>query len=153
MEQDYYLSQPAYRAKNESFSSASSASSSYDIEVDVGRDVLTQISCSLLSRILDFPDSKLEALLGEPGDMDECRDDHNHYHLAKNISSGFKHMKKSIEKGIQTFAYHRQGLTRMKEEPGLWLPKLVLSLLSHHWLQLEQYHWYLDQLYLKTTRW
>lgn len=123
MEQDYYLPQPAYRATNESFSSASSASSSYDIEVDVGREVLTQISCSLLSRILDFPDSKLEMLLGEPGELDESRDDHNYYHLARNISSGFKHMKKSIEKGIQSFAYHRQGLTRMKE-PGMWFPRL-----------------------------
>ena len=118
MEQDYYLPQPAYRATNESFSSASSASSSYDIEVDVGRDVLTQISCSLLSRILDFPDSKLEMLLGEAEDLGETRDDHNHYHIAKNISSGFKQMKKSIEKGIHSLAYHRQGLHRMKEEPG-----------------------------------
>ena len=124
MEQDYYLAQPAYRATNESFSSASSVNSSYDIEVDVGRDVLTQISCSLLSRILDFPDSKLEMLLGEADDSEESRDDHNHYHLAKNISSGFKHMKKSIEKGIQSFAYHRQGLHRMKEEPGLWFTSL-----------------------------
>ena len=152
MEQDYYLPLPAYRATNESFSSASSASSSYDIEVEVGRDVLTQISCSLLSRILDFPDSKLEALLGEPGEVDESREDHNHYHLARNISSGFKHVKKSIEKGIQSFAYHRQGLTRMKE-PGLWLTKLVLSLLSNNWLQLEQFHWYLGQLYLKIAHW
>lgn len=152
MEQDYYLSLPAYRATNESFSSASSASSSYDIEVDVGRDVLTQISCSLLSRILDFPDSKLETLLGEPGEVDESREDHNHYHLARNISSGFKHVKKSIEKGIQSFAYHRQGLTRMKE-PGLWLTKLVLSLLINHWLQLEQFHWYLGRLYLKIAHW
>lgn len=124
MEQDYYLAQPAYRATNESFSSASSASSSYDIEVDVGRDVLTQISCSLLSRILDFPDSKLEMLLGETDGLEEPRDDHNHYHLARNISSGFKHMKKSIEKGIHSFAYHRQGLHRMKEEPGLWFASL-----------------------------
>lgn len=121
MEQDYYLPQPAYRATNESFSSASSASSSYDIEVDIGRDVLTQISCSLLSRILDFPDSKLEVLLGEAGEADEPREDHSHYHLTKNISSGFKQMKRSIEKGIHSFAYHRQGLTRMKEEPGLFL--------------------------------
>jgi len=119
MEQNYLL-QPAHRVTNDSFSSASSASSSYDIEVDVGRDVLTQICCSLLSRILDFPDSKLETLLGEDGELYEPREDQNHYHLAKNISSGFKHMRKSIEKGIHSFAYHRQGLTRMKEEPGMW---------------------------------
>ena len=136
MEQDYYLSQPAYRATNESFSSASSASSSYDIEVDVGRDILTQISCSLLSRILDFPDSKLEMLLGETDDLEEPRDDHNHHHLARNISSGFKHMKKSIEKGIYSLAYHRQGLHRMKEEPGLWLQACSIKLFNgtcHSW--------------------
>jgi len=102
---------------DDSFSSVSS-SSSYDIEVEIGRDVLTQICCGQLSRILDFPDSKLETLLGEDEKADEFREDHNHYHLAKNISSGFKHVKRSIEKGIHSFAYHRQGLTRIKE-PGL----------------------------------
>jgi len=106
---------------DDSFSSVSS-SSSYDIEVDVGRDVLTQICCGQLSRILDFPDSKLETLLGEDA-ADESREDHNHYHLAKNISSGLKHMKRSIEKGIHSFAYHRQGLTRIKE-PGMFTSKV-----------------------------
>lgn len=129
MEQDYYLPKPAYRATDESFSSASSASSSYDIEVDVGRDVLTQVSCSLLSRILDFPDSKLETLLGESDEFEEPRDDHNYYHLTK-ITSSFKHMKKSIEKGIHSFAYHRQGLSRMEEEPGLWFAKACVQLVE-----------------------
>lgn len=119
MEQECYL-----HPKNDSFSSASSASSSYDIEVDVGRDILTQISCSLLSRVLDLSGTRLETLLGDASESDEPREEHNHYHLTKNISSGFKHMKKSIEKGIHSFAYHRQGLTRMKEEPGMWFPSL-----------------------------
>lgn len=40
------------------------SSSSYEIETEVGREALVQICCSSLSRLLDFPDSKLEVLLG-----------------------------------------------------------------------------------------
>ena len=41
-----------------------SEGSSYDIESEVGRDALIQICCSSLSRLLDFPDSQFETLLG-----------------------------------------------------------------------------------------
>ena len=46
------------------FSEGSTLSSSYEIESEVGRDALIQICCSSLSRLLDFPDSQLEVLLG-----------------------------------------------------------------------------------------
>lgn len=45
-------------------STSSSNSGSYEIETEVGRDALVQICCSVLSRLLDFPDSQLETLLG-----------------------------------------------------------------------------------------
>lgn len=50
-----------------SFSSAAGScfsDGSFEIESEVGRDALVQICCSSLSRILDFPDSQLEVLLG-----------------------------------------------------------------------------------------
>ena len=40
------------------------SSSSFEIESEVGREALVQICCSSLSRLLDFPDSQLEILLG-----------------------------------------------------------------------------------------
>lgn len=40
------------------------SNSSYEIETEVGREALIQICCSSLSRLLDFPDSQLETLLG-----------------------------------------------------------------------------------------
>lgn len=50
-----------------SFSSAAGScfsDGSFEIESEVGRDALVQICCSSLSRLLDFPDSQLEVLLG-----------------------------------------------------------------------------------------
>ena len=41
-----------------------SEGSSFEIESEVGRDALIQICCSSLSRLLDFPNSQLEVLLG-----------------------------------------------------------------------------------------
>lgn len=45
-------------------STSSSGSNSYELESEVGREALREICCSVLSRLLDFPDSKLETLLG-----------------------------------------------------------------------------------------
>lgn len=45
-------------------SSTSGGSASYDLESEVGREALREICCSVLSRLLDFPDSHLETLLG-----------------------------------------------------------------------------------------
>ena len=48
-----------------SFTSASSSGSNgYQIESEMGREALKEICCSILSRILDFPDGQLETLLG-----------------------------------------------------------------------------------------
>ena len=55
-------------------SSTSSGSSGYEIESEVGREALKEICCSALSRVLDFPGSQLETLLGrdeESGDKAE----------------------------------------------------------------------------------
>ena len=49
-------------------SSCFSEGSSFEIESEVGRDALVQICCSSLSRLLDFPDSQLETLLGSGED-------------------------------------------------------------------------------------
>ena len=59
-----------------SFCSAASGScfsegSSFEIESEVGRDALVQICCSSLSRLLDFPDSQLEVLLGSEDELTE----------------------------------------------------------------------------------
>ena len=45
-------------------SSGSSGSNGYQLESEVGREALREICCSALSRVLDFPDSHLETLLG-----------------------------------------------------------------------------------------
>ena len=45
------------------------SSGSFEIESEVGRDALIQICCSALSRLLDFPDSQLEILLGTDDDQ------------------------------------------------------------------------------------
>lgn len=52
-------------------SSSSSGSLGYEIESEVGREALKEICLSALSRVLDFPDSQLETLLGydEENDM------------------------------------------------------------------------------------
>lgn len=55
-----------------SFSSAAGScfsDGSFEIESEVGRDALVQICCSSLSRLLDFPDSQLEVLLGSEDDQ------------------------------------------------------------------------------------
>ena len=52
-------------------SSCFSEGSSFEIESEVGRDALVQICCSSLSRLLDFPDSQLEVLLGADDDLTE----------------------------------------------------------------------------------
>lgn len=44
-------------------------SDNYEIESEVGRDALIQICCCSLSRLLDFPDSQLEVLLGSDEDL------------------------------------------------------------------------------------
>ena len=45
-------------------SASSCGSQGYEIESEVGREALKEICCSALSRVLDFPDSQLETLLG-----------------------------------------------------------------------------------------
>lgn len=51
-------------------SSSSSGSLGYEIESEVGREALKEICCSALSRVLDFPDSQLETLLGYDDEND-----------------------------------------------------------------------------------
>jgi len=45
-------------------SSSSCGSQGYEIESEVGREALKEMCLSALSRMLDFPDSQLETLLG-----------------------------------------------------------------------------------------
>ena len=45
-------------------STSSSGSNGYEVESEVGRDALKEICCSVLSRLLDFPDGHLETFLG-----------------------------------------------------------------------------------------
>ena len=45
-------------------STSSSGSNSYEVESEVGREALQEICCSVLSRVLDFPDGQLETFLG-----------------------------------------------------------------------------------------
>lgn len=45
-------------------STSSSGSLGYEIESEVGREALKEICLSALSRVLHFPDSQLETLLG-----------------------------------------------------------------------------------------
>ena len=45
-------------------STSSSGSCSYEVESEVGREALKEICCSVLSRMLDFPDGQLETFLG-----------------------------------------------------------------------------------------
>lgn len=44
--------------------SYSSGSSAGELESDIGREALREICCSLLTRVLDLSDNKLEVLLG-----------------------------------------------------------------------------------------
>ena len=48
-----------------SYGSLSSGSSAGEIESDLGREALREICCSVLSRVLDLSDNRLEVLLGE----------------------------------------------------------------------------------------
>ncbi len=63
-------------------SSSSGGSASYDLESEVGREALREICCSALSRLLDFPDSHLETLLGFDED-DGRREDESSLNVAK----------------------------------------------------------------------
>ena len=45
-------------------STFSSGSNGYEVESEVGRDALKEICCSVLSRLLHFPDGQLETFLG-----------------------------------------------------------------------------------------
>lgn len=66
--------------------SSSSSSVSYEIEGEVGRDVLAQICYSALSRLLDFPEEKFEVLISsEEGDPKESQNS-----IAKNIRATLK---------------------------------------------------------------
>ena len=56
----------SHNASGVSFASLSSlgSGSGCELESELGREALKQICCSVLSRILDLADSKLETLLG-----------------------------------------------------------------------------------------
>ena len=56
-------------------STSSSESNGYEVESEVGRDALKEICCSVLSRLLDFPDGHLETFLGFEEETDNKRDD------------------------------------------------------------------------------
>ena len=71
-----------------SFSSAaescySESSNSYEIETEVGREALVQICCSSLSRLLDFPDSQLEVLLGSEDEQGSRGEDDGGMNVAR----------------------------------------------------------------------
>lgn len=90
-------------------STASSSSGSYEIETEFGRDAVVQICCSVLSRLLDFPDSQLETLLGWDEDQEETDGGRN---VARNIAATLKSMKNSIGNGLNAISnkcHHRHG--------------------------------------------
>ena len=109
------------------------SSSSFEIESEVGREALIQICCSSLSRLLDFPDSQLEILLGSDDEqqMSKGEDDggmnvaryvvqcvyhdttgrsHNNFSHYRNIASSLRMMKRSIGSGLHAIShmYHHQ---------------------------------------------
>lgn len=59
------------------------SSSSFEIESEVGRDALVQICCSSLSRLLDFPDSQLEVLLGSDDEQTPRGEDDGGMNVAR----------------------------------------------------------------------
>ncbi len=128
-------------------SSASGGSASYELESEVGREALREICCSVLSRILDFPDSHLETLLGfdedEGGREDESgmnvarwiwkdfqsmghqimlphvRITHTHI---RNIAASLRQMRRSISTGFTALSHvyhHRHNIQELRESsPG-----------------------------------
>ena len=55
-----------------SYGSHASGSSAGELESDIGREALREICCSILSRLLDLSDNKLEVLMGVDGDGKSC---------------------------------------------------------------------------------
>ncbi|KAL5471588.1 hypothetical protein EMCRGX_G029716 [Ephydatia muelleri] len=85
-------------------STSSSNSGSYEIETEVGRDALVQICCSVLSRLLDFPDSQLETLLGCDDDQGQKEETDGGMNVAKNLAATFRSMKHSINNGLSAIS-------------------------------------------------
>ena len=71
----------------------STSSSSYDIESQVGQEVVAKICYSALSRILEFPDDKFEALITPEGDSGA----ESQRSIAQNIRSTLRHARRSLE--------------------------------------------------------
>ena len=58
-----------------SHGSLTSGSSAGELESDIGRDALREICCSVLTRILDLSDNKLEVLMGTDSEEGGSRGD------------------------------------------------------------------------------
>ena len=105
--------------------SSSSSSISYEIEGEVGRDVLAQICFSALSRILDFPDDKFEVLISsEEGDSRESQSS-----IAKNIRSTLKNAKVSLKSHTYQ-KWDRLSVDEIGERIELMLVRVILSMCS-----------------------
>ena len=64
-------------------STSSSGSNSYEVESEVGREALREICCSILSRVLDFPDGQLETFLGAGEGTEDIERKHEGVNVAK----------------------------------------------------------------------
>lgn len=76
-----------------STATGSSISSSYDIESQVGQEVVSKICYSALSRILEFPDDKFEALITPEGDSGA----EGQRSIAQNIRDTLRLARRSVE--------------------------------------------------------
>ena len=70
-----------------------SSSSSYDIEGQVGQEVVAKICYSALSRILEFPDDKFEALITPEGDSGS----EGQRSITQNIRDTLRQARRSLE--------------------------------------------------------
>lgn len=76
-----------------STATGSSISSGYDIESQVGQEVVAKICYSALSRILEFPDDKFEALITPEGESGA----EGQRSIAQNIRDTLRLARRSIE--------------------------------------------------------
>lgn len=77
-----------------STATTSTTSSSYDLESQVGQEVVAKICYSALSRILEFPDGKFEALIASEGAGSGADSQRS---IAQNIRNTLKQARRSLE--------------------------------------------------------
>ena len=90
-----------------STATTSTTSSSYELESQVGQEVVAEMCYSALSRILEFPDDKFEALISSEG-TDSAADSQRS--IAQNIRNTLKQARRSIEAHAQSSTHRWERL-------------------------------------------